>query len=224
MKVAGWIRTSSPDGVRFQLDDCSPFMRQQVMEELLTSFPDPETCDRARLVRDPAYDGLFFSGVRSTKIYYRPVCPVRPAKSVNVTFYPTAAAAERAGFRPCLRCRPETAPGSPAWRGSAAVVSRAIKLIEDGYLDTQSVDELAERVGIGSRHLSRLFAKHAGASPTEVAATARVQRAKRLIDTTQMPMSEIAFAAGFQSVRRFNDVFKALYGRSPSLLRRQVKV
>ncbi|MFQ6550262.1 bifunctional transcriptional activator/DNA repair enzyme AdaA [Aestuariibius sp. 2305UL40-4] len=194
------------------------------MEDVSPLFPDPETCDKARLARDPSFDGLFFSGVRSTKIYCRPVCPVRPAKSANVTFYPTAAAAERAGFRPCLRCRPETAPGSPAWRGTATTVGRAMRLIEDGFLDTRSVDELAASLGIGSRHLSRLFAKHTGASPSQVAATARVQRAKRMIDAGDLALSEIAFAAGFQSVRRFNDVFKALYGRPPSSLRRKQRV
>lgn len=194
------------------------------MAKVPSSFPDPETCDKARLTRDPSFDGLFFSGVRSTKIYCRPVCPVRPAKSANVTFYPTAAAAERAGFRPCLRCRPETAPGSPAWRGTATTVGRAMRLIEDGFLDARSVDELAASLGIGSRHLSRLFNRHAGASPSQVAATVRVQRAKRMIDSGDKALSEIAFTAGFQSVRRFNDVFKALYGIPPSSLRRKAKV
>lgn len=190
------------------------------MDDISPAFPDAETCDKARLARDPSFDGLFFSGVRSTKIYCRPVCPVRPAKSVNVTFYPTAAAAEQAGFRPCLRCRPETAPDSAAWRATATTVGRAMRLIEDGFLDARSVDELATSLGIGSRHLSRLFTQHAGASPTQVAATNRVQRAKRMIDAGDMALSEIAFAAGFQSVRRFNDVFKALYGRPPSSIRR----
>ncbi|MEP3114729.1 Ada metal-binding domain-containing protein [Nisaea sp.] len=188
-----------------------------------TDFPDPETCDRARLARDRAFDGLFFSGVRSTKIYCRPVCPVRPAKSANVSFYPTAAAAENAGFRPCLRCRPEAAPGSPAWRGTAATVGRAMRMIEAGYLDDKQVTALSDSLGIGARHLCRLFARHAGASPAQVAATVRVQRAKRLIDFGEMPMSEIAFAAGFQSIRRFNDVFRALYGRAPSSLRKTIK-
>ncbi len=194
------------------------------MDEPVLSFPDPITCDRARLARDRSFDGLFFTGVRSTKIYCRPVCPVRPAKSANVTFYPTAAAAERAGFRPCLRCRPETAPGSPAWLGTATTVGRAVRLIEEGFLDTHSVNDLADKLGIGSRHLSRLFAKHAGASPTQVAATSRVQRAKRMINAGDMALTDIAFAAGFQSVRRFNDVFKALYGRPPSSLRRSGKI
>src|SRR5580692_3731472 len=180
---------------------------------------DRETCDRARLARDRAYDGLFFVGVRTTRIYCRPICPARPAKSVNVVFFPTAAAAERAGFRPCLRCRPETAPGSPAWTGTASTVARGMRLIEDGFLDRSSVAELSDKLGIGPRHLLRLFLRHTGATPSEVAATRRVQRAKRLIDATAMPLSEIAFAAGFRSLRRFNDAFRATYGRAPSALR-----
>ncbi|MFG5379929.1 helix-turn-helix domain-containing protein, partial [Yoonia sp. R2-816] len=115
-------------------------------------------------------------------------------------------------------------PGSPAWLGTATTVGRALRMIEDGFLDANNVNDLADKLGIGSRHLSRLFAKHAGASPSQVAATARVQRAKRMIDAGNMALSEIAFAAGFQSVRRFNDVFKALYGRPPSSLRRKVNV
>ena len=181
---------------------------------------DREACDRARLARDPTFDGLFFSGVRTTRIYCRPVCPVRPAQSRNVVFFPTAAAAERAGFRPCLRCRPETAPGSPAWNGTATTVARGMRLIGEGFLDEASVADLAARLGIGPRHLLRLFLRHAGATPSEVAGTLRVQRAKRLIDQTGMPLSEIAFAAGFQSVRRFNDAFHATYGRPPSAFRR----
>src|SRR6266487_2748513 len=162
---------------------------------------DRQVCDRARLARDPAYDGLFFTGVRTTRIYCRPVCQVRPAKSANVVFFATAAAAERAGFRPCLRCRPETAPGSPAWRGTATTVARGMRLIQTGFLDRASVDELAHKLGIGPRHLLRLFLRHAGA----------------------MPISAIAFAAGFGSVRRFNDAFRAIYGRPPSSFRRTVR-
>src|SRR5215813_12755148 len=124
---------------------------------------DPQECERARINRDSRYDGRFFTGVRTTGIYCRPVCPVRPAKSANVTFYPSAAAAEAAGFRPCLRCRPEAAPFSPAWKGSRTTVERALRLIDDGALDSQDVEELASRLGIGSRHLSRLFAKYLGA-------------------------------------------------------------
>ena len=165
--------------------------------------------DRARLARDRAFDGVFFTGVRTTRIYCRPVCPVRPARSQNVEFYPSAAAAEAAGFRPCLRCRPETAPFSPAWNGSLTTVERAIRMIDDGALDEDCVDALAVRLGIGARHLSRLFRRYLGASPVQVARTTRVQRAKRLLDETDMSMAEIAMHAGFGSLRRFNAVFVA---------------
>jgi AraC family transcriptional regulator of adaptative response / DNA-3-methyladenine glycosylase II len=184
-------------------------------------FLDQATCDRARLARDAAFDGLFFTGVRTTRIYCRPICPVRPARSENVVFFPSAAAAERAGFRPCLRCRPETAPGSPAWNGTRSTVGRAMRLIEEGFLDKASVSDLAEKLGIGPRHLLRLFLRHAGATPSEVAATRRIQAAKRLIDGTKQPLAEIAFAAGFGSVRRFNDAFRAIYGRPPSSFRKR---
>src|SRR5262245_60745358 len=132
-------------------------------------------CDRARMARDPKYDGRFYTGVRSTGIYCRPVCPVRPARSVNVTFFPSAAAAEVAGFRPCLRCRPETAPFSSAWIGSRATVVRAMRLIvEDGALDQDgaTVEHLAARLGMGSRQMRRLFARHLQASPSKIARTA----------------------------------------------------
>jgi AraC family transcriptional regulator of adaptative response / DNA-3-methyladenine glycosylase II len=178
-------------------------------------------CDRARVGRDPAYDGRFFTGVRTTRIYCRPVCPVRPARSKNVRFFASAAAAEAAGFRPCLRCRPETAPFSPAWKGSRTTVDRALRLISEGVLDERSVDDLAARLGIGARHLGRLFRKHLGASPIQVARTLRVQRAKRLLDQTDLPMTEIAFRAGFGSLRRFNAVFAEVYRRSPSAVRQR---
>lgn len=181
---------------------------------------DPRQCERARVRRDRRYDGCFFSGVRTTGIYCRPVCPVRPAHGRNVTFYPTAAAAEAAGYRPCLRCRPETAPFSPAWQGSRATVHRAMRLIRDGALDGSGIDALAARLGIGSRHLDRLFRKHIGASPVQVARTCRVQRAKRLLDQTRLPMTEVALRAGFASLRRFNTVFAEVYDRPPSAIRR----
>ena len=146
---------------------------------------------------------------------------MRPAKSGNVVFFPTAAAAERAGFRPCLRCRPETAPGTPAWRGAAATVSRALRLIERGFLDDgKTVEDLADTLGMTARHLRRLFLRHAGASPTAVATTRRVQRAKTLVDESTLPMAAIAFAAGFASIRRFNAAFRAVYRRSPTAVRR----
>src|SRR5467141_5251916 len=153
---------------------------------------DPRSCDRARIARDPRFDGWFFTGVLTTRIYCRPTCPVKPAKSRNVVFFPTAAAAERAGFRPCLRCRPETAPGTPAWRGAAATVSRALRLIERGFLDGEArVEDLADALGMTARHLRRLFLRHAGASPAAVATTRRVQRAKVLVDETTLPMGTI---------------------------------
>ena len=185
-------------------------------------FLDWGRCDRARIARDPRFDGWFFTGVLTTRIYCRPTCPVKPAKSRNVVFFPTAAAAERAGFRPCLRCRPETAPGTPAWQGAAATVSRALRLIERGFLDDgQGVEDLAGTLGMTPRHLRRLFARYAGASPTAVATTRRVQRAKALVDETAMPMSAIAFAAGFASIRRFNAAFRAVYRRPPTAVRRR---
>lgn len=181
---------------------------------------DAVVCERARINRDQRYDGLFFSGVRTTRIYCRPVCPVRPARAKNVTFYPSAAAAEQDGYRPCLRCRPETAPFSPAWNGSRTTVERALRLIRNGALDDVSVEVLAERLGVGARHLSRLFNKHVGASPAQVARTSRVQRAKRLLDETDLPMTAIALRSGFRSLRRFNSVFAEVYKRTPSSIRR----
>ncbi len=183
-------------------------------------WQDWERCDRARIARDRRFDGLFFTCVRTTKIYCRPICPVAHAHSKNVFFVPSAAAAERAGFRPCLRCRPESAPGSPAWQGTATTVERGLRLIDKGFLDVRSVDELAACLGIGARHLSRLFMKHVGATPREFAGTRRVQAAKRLITDTSMPLGEVAFAAGFQSIRRFNDAFLKTYKRPPSSFRR----
>jgi AraC family transcriptional regulator of adaptative response / DNA-3-methyladenine glycosylase II len=189
--------------------------------KVATAALDPKVCDRARVARDPRFDGTFYTGVKTTRIYCRPTCPVKPAKSKNVVFFPTAAAAERAGFRPCLRCRPEAAPGTPAWRGAAATVSRALRLIERGYLDgDRGVGELADSLGMTARHLRRLFLRHAGASPTAVATTRRVQRAKALVDSTAMSMSAIAFASGFTSIRRFNSAFRAVYRRSPTAVRR----
>lgn len=182
---------------------------------------DFATCERARHARDPAFDGRIFIGVRSTGIYCRPVCPARQPLTRNVRYYPSAAAAEAAGHRPCLRCRPETAPFSPAWNGTRTTVGRALALIEAGALDGgATVGTLAERLGVGARHLSRLFARHLGASPGAIARTRRVQRAKRLIDGTGLPMTEIAAAAGLTSLRRFNEAFRQAYRCAPTDLRR----
>ncbi len=180
-----------------------------------------EIFERARLSRDVRFDGRFFVGVRTTGIYCRPICPANAPKSENVTFYRTAAAAGEAGFRPCLRCRPECAPGTPAWAGTSTTVKRGLRLIAEGALDDGDLEGLAERLGVTSRHLRRLFNKHLGASPQAVAHTQRLHFAKSLIDQTDLPMQEISVAAGFGSVRRFNDTFKKTYGRTPGDLRRR---
>ena len=156
-------------------------------------------------------------------IYCRPVCPVKQPLAKNVSYYPTAAACERAGYRPCLRCRPESAPFSPAWNGTRTTVERALKLIAEGALDAGTVEQLAARLGVGARHLSRLFAVHVGASPLQTAQTLRIGRAKRLLDETSLPVADVAARAGFGSVRRFNAAFSRLYGRPPSAIRRPAR-
>ena len=186
---------------------------------------DQDACYRAVVTRDARFDGRFFGGVKTTGIYCRPVCPARTPLRRNMVFYPSAAAAETAGFRPCLRCRPETAPDMGAWRGTSNTVSRALAMIDAGALDTNSdsggdVDSLANRLGVGERQLRRLFRRHLGAAPVSVAQTRRVLLAKSLIHDTDLAMAEIALASGFGSVRRFNETFQALYGRPPSELRR----
>ncbi len=181
---------------------------------------DPHVCLQARLSRDARFDGRFFIGVKSTRIYCRPICPVRTVKEENVRYFPTAAAAAEAGYRPCLRCRPEASPGTPAWVGTSTTVSRALRLISESALEEENVDAFAARLGIGSRQLRRLFVRHLGASPTSVARTRRLHFAKKLIDETHLPMGEIALASGFGSVRRFNAAFRTTYDRTPSQIRR----
>jgi AraC family transcriptional regulator of adaptative response / DNA-3-methyladenine glycosylase II len=183
--------------------------------------PDAHACYRALQSRDPRFDGRIFVGVTSTGIYCRPICPARTPKFENCRFFPSSAGALDNGFRPCLRCRPETAPDLAFWRGTSNTVSRALALIAEGNLDNDSgVDNLADRLGIGERQLRRLFRQHLGASPVAVAQTRRVLFAKQLVQETRMPMTEIAFAAGFGSVRRFNETFLALFQRPPRTLRR----
>lgn len=181
---------------------------------------DVRALDRARISRDARFDGKFFIAVKTTGIYCRPICPSRTSNSRNVRYYPTAAAAAEAGFRPCLRCRPEAAPGTPAWMGTSAVVRKALRLIDEGILDSASVDELASKLGLGSRHLRRLFLQHVGASPISFAQTRRIQFAKRLLDETNLPITQIALASGFGSLRRFNTAFSQTYGRPPRELRK----
>jgi len=182
---------------------------------------DQEACYRAVLTRDARFDGRFFGCVKTTGIYCRPVCPARTPKRENMFFVVSAAAAEEAGFRACLRCRPETAPDMGAWRGTSNTVSRALALIEAGALDDGDVDGLAARLGVGERHLRRLFRRHLGAAPVSVAQTRRVLLAKALIHQTDLGMAQVALASGFGSVRRFNETFLALYDRPPSALRRR---
>jgi AraC family transcriptional regulator of adaptative response / DNA-3-methyladenine glycosylase II len=181
---------------------------------------DDDACYRAFQMRDARFDGRIFSGVTSTGIYCRPICPARTPKRENMRFYRSAAAAQEAGFRPCLRCRPETSPDLGSWRGTSNTVSRALALIEAGALDNGDVDSLAERLGVGERQLRRLFHQHVGASPVAVAQTRRVLLAKQLLHETRMPMAEVAMAAGFGSVRRFNETFQQLFDRPPAKLRR----
>jgi len=180
---------------------------------------DWKVCSRARLARDPRFDGKFFIGVLTTKIYCRPICRAPNAKEKNVRYFPTAAAAAEAGFRPCLRCRPECSPGTPAWQGTSSTVARALRLISEGALDNASVETLAEHLGVGSRHLRRLFLKHLGATPVAVAQTRRLHFAKKLIDETNLPMTQVALAAGFGSVRRFNGDIQKIYHRTPTQIR-----
>jgi AraC family transcriptional regulator, regulatory protein of adaptative response / DNA-3-methyladenine glycosylase II len=182
---------------------------------------DPDVCYRALRARDARFDGRFFVGVTTTRIYCRPICPAGPARRENCRFFPSAAAAQEAGFRPCLRCRPEVAPHTASWRGTSNTVARGLALIADGALDGDDVDALAERLGVSARQLRRLFHQHLGASPIAVAQTRRVLFAKQLIHDTRLPMAEIALAAGFGSVRRFNETFQHLFHRPPGAIRRK---
>ena len=171
--------------------------------------------------RDPTFDGVVFVAVKTTGVYCRPVCPARTPFARNIRFYPSAAAAERAGFRPCLRCRPETAPFCPAWKGTRTTVERALNLIAEGALDRGDMTALSARLGVGSRHLTRLFADHLDASPLQVALCLRVQRAKRLLDDTDLSISAIAARAGFSHPRRMRAAFLNLYRLSPQAFRKK---
>jgi AraC family transcriptional regulator, regulatory protein of adaptative response / DNA-3-methyladenine glycosylase II len=177
-------------------------------------------CSRARLSRDPRFDGKFFIGVKGSRVYCRSICPAPTAKEKNCTYFPTAAAAAEAGYRPCLRCRPECSPGTKAWAGTSNTVSRAMLLIGESGLESGGVEGLAERLGVGTRHLRRLFLRHLGATPSSVAQTRRLHFAKKLIDETRLPMSEVAFASGFGCVRRFNAAIRSIYKRTPTHIRK----
>jgi AraC family transcriptional regulator, regulatory protein of adaptative response / DNA-3-methyladenine glycosylase II len=182
---------------------------------------DARACYRALRTRDPRFDGRFYTAVRSTGVFCRPICPARTPRAENCVFFRSAAAAHAAGFRPCLRCRPELAPGIAGWRGTANTVSRALTLISDGgWREDEDVEALAERVGVGGRQLRRLFAAHVGAPPIAAAQAQRVLLAKRLVADSGLPLAEVALASGFGSVRRFNDVMRRTFGRPPRELRR----
>lgn len=184
------------------------------------ALPDSATCEQARLSRDARFDGVFFTAVRTTGIYCRPVCPAPAPKAGNVVYYPNAAAAEAAGFRPCLRCRPELSPGDGHWHRGDHLVARALALIEAGALDAAPLSALAARLHIGERQLRRLFVERLGAAPIGVHGTRRLLFAKQLLSETTLPVTEVALAAGFNSVRRFNAVFQNAYHMPPRDLRR----
>ncbi|HUJ51051.1 MAG TPA: Ada metal-binding domain-containing protein [Bryobacteraceae bacterium] len=181
---------------------------------------DAEACYRALRARDARFDGLFFTAVRSTGIFCRPVCPARTPLRRNVEFFPNAPAAQAAGYRPCLRCRPEVSPDLPVSAGTSSTVNRALRLINEGALDSGSAAKLAERLGLTDRHLRRLFLEHVGVPPIVVAETRRILFAKKLITETSLPFANIAFASGFGSLRRFNEAMRATYQRNPKELRR----
>jgi AraC family transcriptional regulator of adaptative response/methylated-DNA-[protein]-cysteine methyltransferase len=188
---------------------------------------DPAACYAAMTVRDPAADGHFFVCVRTTGIFCRPVCPARTPFARNVTFVATPAQAVAAGYRACKRCRPDSAPGSAAWTGSAASVRRALALIDAGGLDEtptgkNGVDALGDRLGLGERQVRRLFGKHLGAPPVAVAQAKRLAAAIELIDAGALPMAQVALAAGFGSVRRFNELYRAVHGETPASRRARI--
>ncbi|WP_328371721.1 helix-turn-helix domain-containing protein [Streptomyces sp. NBC_00445] len=183
---------------------------------------DWERCVRAVQSKDARFDGWFFTAVVTTRIYCRPSCPVVPPKPENMTFYPSAAACQQAGFRACKRCRPDTSPGSPEWNQRADLVARAIRLIADGVVDREGVPGLAARLGYSTRQVERQLLAELGAGPLALARAQRAQTARLLIETTPLPMAEIAFAAGFSSIRTFNDTVREVFALSPSELRTRV--
>ncbi len=185
---------------------------------------DWQICSRARLARDARFDGKFFIAVITTGIYCRPICRSRTSKESNVRYFATAAAAAEAGFRPCLRCRPECSPGTAAWSGTKSTVSRALRLIEESVVEDGGMESLAQSLGVGSRHLRRLFLRHLGATPSAVAQTRRLHFAKKLIDETALSMTQVAMASGFGSVRRFNAAIHGTYGRTPTEIRKHSRL
>ncbi|GAA1395870.1 DNA-3-methyladenine glycosylase 2 family protein [Catellatospora coxensis] len=183
---------------------------------------DFERCVRAVHSRDARFDGWFFTAVTSTRIYCRPSCPVPPPQVRHMTFLPSAAAAQQAGFRACKRCRPDASPGSPQWNARADLVGRAVRLIADGVVDREGVPGLAGRLGYSTRQVQRHVQAELGAGPLAVARAQRAQAARTLIETSTLPMGDIAFAAGFGSIRSFNDTVREVFGLTPGELRERV--
>src|SRR5919112_141359 len=180
-----------------------------------------ERCVRAVQSKDARFDGWFFTAVLTTRIYCRPSCPVAPPKVENMRFYPSAAAAQQAGFRACKRCRPDASPGSPEWNERADLVARAMRLIADGVIDREGVPGLAARLGYSIRQIERQLRVELGAGPLALARAQRAQTARLLIETSALPMSDIAFAAGFASIRQFNDTVREVFAATPTDLRRR---
>jgi AraC family transcriptional regulator, regulatory protein of adaptative response / DNA-3-methyladenine glycosylase II len=183
-------------------------------------YRDPERCVRAVQSKDARFDGWFFTAVLTTRIYCRPSCPVVPPKAENMSFYPSAAAAQQAGFRACKRCRPDATPGSPEWNERADLVARAMRLIKDGVVDRDGVPGLAERLGYSTRQIERQLRAEVGAGPLALARAQRAQTARLLIETSTLPMADVAFAAGFSSIRTFNGTVQEVFALSPTELRR----
>lgn len=181
---------------------------------------DKEEFYRAHLARDPRFDGQFFVAVKTTMIYCRPICPARKAHLKNLDFFIHAVQAEEAGFRPCLRCRPETAPGSTAWMGTSAIIQRAIRLMDSFVAEELSISELAAKLGVGERWLRELFQQQVGVSPSAILMSKKLDIARNLLDQSTLPITEIAFSSGFQSIRRFNDAFKTRFQKTPSAFRK----
>jgi AraC family transcriptional regulator, regulatory protein of adaptative response / DNA-3-methyladenine glycosylase II len=224
-----WTLRSQPGGdwrdsansVRVYRAGRKPLVRSATGATLSNIVEDFESCYRLSDSRDPRYDGIFFIAATSTRLYCRPSCPARQPKRANVRFYATAAAAQSDGFRACKRCRPDAAPGSPDWNWRADSVARAMRLISDGTVDREGVPGLARRVGFSERHLRRLLAEQVGATPVALARAQRANTARHLIESTAMPFTDAAFAAGFHSVRQFNDTIKEVFASTPSELRRR---
>ena len=184
---------------------------------------DPDRCYRAAQSRDARFDGWFYVAVRTTGIYCRPSCPAVTPKRTNVDFYRSAAAAQQRGFRACKRCRPDASPGSPEWDVRGDLVGRAMRLIADGVVDREGVTGLSRRLGYSVRHLNRILTDELGAGPLALARAQRAQTARTLIETTELGMTDIAYAAGFGSVRQFNDTVREVYAAAPSELRHRTQ-